>query len=117
VLDGRRFLICDRDRKWSTAVRARGVGVRVIRTPFCAPNCDAHASALFVPSNRNAWTGLFRWVSGTSAVRSPTSWSIIIYHRARNHQGFGNDLIDGVGVQPQNGRVRRRQRVGGLLSY
>jgi len=41
VLDGSRFLICDRDRKWSSAVRQllETSSVRVIRTPFCAPNC------------------------------------------------------------------------------
>jgi hypothetical protein len=32
------------------------------------------------------------------------------YYRERNHQGLGNELIDGAGVQPQNG-VRRRQRL------
>ncbi len=45
VLQGRRFLICDRDRKWSAAVRylLETSGVRVLRTPFRAPNCNAHA--------------------------------------------------------------------------
>ena len=42
---------------------------------------------------------------------------VVHYHRERNHQGPGNELIDGLEVQPQTGRVRRRQRVGGLLSY
>ena len=42
---------------------------------------------------------------------------LVHYHRERNHQGIGNELIDGIGVQPHSGRVRRRQRVGGLLSY
>ena len=41
VLQERRVLICDRDRKWSTAVRhlLEASGVRVIRTPYRAPNC------------------------------------------------------------------------------
>jgi hypothetical protein len=42
---------------------------------------------------------------------------VVHCHRERNHQGLGNELIDGINVQPQNGCVRRRQRVGGLLSY
>jgi putative transposase len=51
LLDGRRFLICDRDRKWSTAVRdlLQTSGVRVIRTPFRAPNCNAHAERFVRP--------------------------------------------------------------------
>ena len=42
---------------------------------------------------------------------------VVHYHRERNHQGLGNVLIDGMKVEHQNGRVRRRQPVGGLLSY
>ena len=45
VLDGHRVLICDCDWKWSLAVREllETLGVRVIQTPFRAPNCNAHA--------------------------------------------------------------------------
>jgi putative transposase len=39
------------------------------------------------------------------------------YHVERNHQGIGNELIDGLPAQPAMGSIRRRQRVGGLLSY
>jgi transposase InsO family protein len=42
---------------------------------------------------------------------------VVHYHRERNHQELGNELIDGTEAQPQNGRVQHRQRVGGLLSY
>jgi hypothetical protein len=40
-----RVLICDRDAKWSQPVRARlqDAGIRVIRTPYRAPNANAHA--------------------------------------------------------------------------
>ncbi len=39
------------------------------------------------------------------------------YHRERNHQGLGNELIDHLPPQRAGGPIRRRQRVGGLLSY
>jgi putative transposase len=42
---------------------------------------------------------------------------VVHYHGERNHQGLGNELIDGGEVRPQSGRVGRRQRVGGLVSY
>ena len=42
---------------------------------------------------------------------------MVRYHGERNHQGLGNELIDGMDIKPQDGRVRRRERVGGLLSY
>jgi putative transposase len=40
-----RVLICDRDTKWSAAVRARlsEAGIRVVQTPFQAPNASAYA--------------------------------------------------------------------------
>ena len=45
VLAGGCVLICDRDRKWSRAVLEfiEQEGVRIIRTPFSAPNCNAYA--------------------------------------------------------------------------
>ena len=45
VLATGRVLICDRDRKWSRAVLEflEQEGVRIIRTPFRAPNCNAYA--------------------------------------------------------------------------
>ena len=40
------------------------------------------------------------------------------YHTERNHQGLGNQLIT---LEPdigsRSGHVRRRKRLGGLLSY
>jgi putative transposase len=39
------------------------------------------------------------------------------YHRERNHQGLSNELIEGSPTHGRIGRVRRRQRLGGLLNY
>jgi HTH-like domain len=58
LLRGHRILICDRDRKWSTGVDRflATAGVRVIRTPFLAPNCKDYASycTAFVGSGRRS---------------------------------------------------------------
>jgi putative transposase len=45
VLGGHRLLICDRDAKWSAPVRdTRGeAGIRIVQTPFQAPNANAYA--------------------------------------------------------------------------
>ena len=45
MLVGHRVLICDRDAKWSAPVRARlgEAGIRVVQTPFQAPNANAYA--------------------------------------------------------------------------
>jgi hypothetical protein len=41
-----RVLVCDRDAKWSRAVRARlqDAGIRVVQTPYRAPNAKDYAS-------------------------------------------------------------------------
>jgi putative transposase len=39
------------------------------------------------------------------------------YHRERNHQGLDNELIDGHLPAVDAGRIRRYQRLGGLLNY
>jgi len=45
VLVHHRVLICDRDAKWSAPVRARlgDTGIRVVQTPYQAPNANAYA--------------------------------------------------------------------------
>jgi transposase InsO family protein len=117
VVDGSRFLICDRDQKWSTAVRhlLEPSEVRVIRTPFRAPNCNAHAER-FVRSIKEEC--LNRVIPlGEQHFRRTLAEFVVHYHRERNHQGLANQLIDGVENSHQSGPVRRRQRIGGLLSY
>jgi putative transposase len=107
-------MICDRDRKWSLAVREllETSGVRVIQTPVRAPNCDAHAERVVRSVKEEC---LDRMIP--LGERHALADFVVHHHRERNHQGLGNELIDGMEVQPQNGRVQRRQRVGGLLSY
>jgi len=39
------------------------------------------------------------------------------YQGERNHQGLGNELIDGAPLIDGADRIRRHQRLGGLLNY
>jgi transposase InsO family protein len=117
VLEEQRFLICDRDRKWSSAVRhlLETSGMRVIQTPFRAPNCNAHAER-FVRSIKEEC--LDRVIPlGERHFRRTLAEFVVHYHGERNHQGLGNELVDGVGNLTLHGGVRRRKRLGGLLSY
>jgi putative transposase len=116
VLRAERFLICDRDRKWRPGVRhlLESSGVRVIRTPVRAPNCDAYAER-FVRAIREEC--LDRVIPlGERHFRRTVAECVVHYHRERNHQGLANELIDRED-QRSIERVRRRQRIGGLLSY
>ena len=117
VLRAGRFLICDRDPRWSGAMEAllRTVGVRVIRTPAAAPNCNAHAER-FVRSIKAEC--LDRVVPvGEWHLRRLVREFVDHYHGERNHQGIGNELVERSPVRRTSGPVRRRQRVGGILSY
>ena len=117
LCDGERVFLCDRDRKWSFAVRQllEVSGVRVIQTPFHAPNCNAYAER-FVRSIKGEC--LDRLIPlGERHLRHALAEYVLHYHRERNHQGLGNDLIDRGHDEHRVERVRCRQRLGGLLSY
>jgi putative transposase len=112
-----RILICDRDPKWSRRVEhfLGTADVRVVRTPASAPNCNAYAER-FVRSVKEE--SLNRVVPlGERHLQKVLRDFATHYHRERNHQGIGNELIDGLPAQRPAGPVRRRQRIGGVLSY
>ena len=117
-LVGHRVLICDRDAKWSAPVRARlgEAGIRVVQTPFQAPNANAYAER-FVRSIKDEC--LNRVIPfGERHLRRTIAEYVEHYHRERNHQGLANELIDGApAIEAPVGRIRRRQRLGGLLNY
>jgi transposase InsO family protein len=118
LLVERRLLIGDRDSKRSVPVRARlaETGIRVVQTPFQAPNANAYAER-FVRSIKHEC--LNRVIPfGDRHFRRMMAAYVEHYHRERNHQGLANELIEGVSTGPENlGRIRRRQRLGGLLNY
>src|SRR5262249_25747848 len=112
-----RVLICDREAKWSRSVCARvqEAGLRVIQTPYRAPNANAYAER-FVRSIKDEC--LNRLIPfGERHFRRAVAEFVVHYHRERNHQGLRNELIEGSPPEGRVGRVRRRQRLGGLLNY
>jgi transposase InsO family protein len=109
-------LICDRDAKWSASVRDRlnEAGIRVVQTPYQAPNANAHAER-FVRSIKEEC--LHRIIPiGEGHFRRAVTEFIAHYHRERNHQGLENALIQGA-PPAKGGRVHRQARLGGLLNY
>jgi putative transposase len=111
-------LICDRDAKWSAVVRARlgEAGIRVVQTPFRAPNANAFAER-FVRSIKHEC--LNRVIPfGARHLRWTIAEFVEHYHRERNHQGLENELIERApAMEEQVGCIRRRQRLGGLNYY
>jgi len=94
-----RILLCDRDPKWSRKVEQwlATAGVRVVRTPPRAPNCNAYAER-FVRSVKEEC--LNRIVPlGERHLRKTLHEFATHYHRERNHQGLANELIEGPTAQ------------------
>jgi putative transposase len=123
VLSRHRILICDRDTKWSAAFRRTlaDVGIRVVQTPFQAPNCNAHAER-FVRSIKEECLNRVVILGEAHLHRTLTAF-VAHYHQERNHQGLDDRLIAPERLTPSgvNGPVRGpvlcRARLGGLLRY
>jgi hypothetical protein len=117
ALRTRAVLICDRDRKWSAAVQhfLTTAGVRLVQTPFRAPNCNAYAERFVRAIKEECLNKVIPL--GERHLRWTVAEFVAHYHGERNHQGLGNELIDRLRRQPACGLVRRRQRLGGLLSF
>lgn len=113
-----RLLICDRDAKWSPPVRAwlAEAGIRVVQTPLQAPNANAYAERFVRSIKEECLNRVIPF--GDRHLRRLIAEYVAHYHRERNHQGLANELIEGVSTGPEAfGRIRRRQRLGGLLNY
>lgn len=115
-LRGTRYLICDRDSKFSLRFRivTEEAGIRLLRTPNQAPNANAFAER-FVRSIKHEC--LNRMILfGESHLRRALEQYLAHYHAERNHQGIGNELIEG-DVLTSTGSVECTDRLGGLLKY
>jgi putative transposase len=112
-----RVLICDRDAKWSETVlrRLQDAGLRVIQTPYRAPNANAYAERFVRSIKEECLDRLIPF--GERHFRRAVTEFVAHYHRERNHQGLGNELIERRAADGRVGRIRRRQRLGGLLNY
>jgi transposase InsO family protein len=109
-------MICDRDTKWSAAVRDRlnEAGIQIVQTPYQAPNANAHAER-FVRSIKEEC--LDRTILlGERHFRRAVTEFIAHYHGERNHQGLENALIERPPTL-SGGRIHRQQRLGGLFNY
>jgi putative transposase len=112
-----RFLIRDRDSKYSRSFDAvlRSEGMRVIRTPFRAPNANAHAERVIETIRAECldWTLILgrRQLDQTLRIYAEH------YNRQRPHRAIR--LATPLGVArvpvPVSPRVRRRDLLGGLI--
>jgi transposase InsO family protein len=116
-LVGKRYLLIDRDTLYTNAFRrilGQG-GVKAVRLPARSPNLNAFAER-FVLSIKSEC--LDRLVPlGEAHLRRAILEYTNHYHEERNHQGLDNDLISPAKTTNGVGKVSRRGRLGGLLSF
>ena len=115
-LIGKRFLIIDRDAKFSPRFQSilGSSGVDILLTAYQAPNMNAHAER-FVRSIKAECLDQMIFLGRESLVGAIAEYAGH-YHNERSHQGIGNQIISGAAPQSE-GSVEVTKRLGGLLSY
>jgi transposase InsO family protein len=118
ALRGKRYLIIDRDGKYTDQFRrlVSESGVTVIRLPPRSPNLNAYAER-FVRSIKDECLNRMIFV-GQVSLRRAIAHYVAHYHAGRNHQGLENRLIrPSTSRGASGGTVYRRPRLGGMLNY
>ena len=118
ALRGKRYLVIDRDTKYTDQFRrlVRKSGTEVIRLPPMSPNLNAHAER-FVRSLKEECLNRIIFI-GQASLRRAVSEFMKHYHAERNHQGLGNRLLRGrPATVDDNGNVQCRERLGGMLNF
>ncbi|MCP4376919.1 MAG: transposase [bacterium] len=113
-----RYLIMERDTKYTEDFREflDREGVKAVRCPVRAPNCNAFAER-FVRSIKEEC--LDRMILfGEASLRRALTEYVAHYHAERNHQGVDNRLLEPLDASiAANEAVYRHERLGGILNY
>ena len=92
-------------------------GINIVRLPARSPNLNSYAERWILSLRRECLSRVIPL--GEQQLRNTIASYVDHYHMERNHQGLGNQPIDPVAANTNagKGRIRRCQRVGGLLNY
>ena len=113
-----RYLIMDRDTKYTQEFRdyLDREGVKPVRCPARAPNCNAFAER-FVRSIKDEC--LDRMILfGEASLRRALREYVAHFRSERNHQGLGNRLLEPCAARNStDGPIQCRERLGGMLNF
>jgi putative transposase len=114
-----RYVLHDRDTKFCASFRSAlaSGGVKTIPLSARSPNLNAFAERWVRSVKQECLSKLVLFGEGPLS-RVLTEYGRH-YHRERNHQGKGNQLLfpDGTRPNPQGHAIECHQRLGGLLKY
>jgi len=117
-LRGKKYLLMDRDAKFSEAFRAtlKQAGVDAVRLPARSPNLNSNLER-FIRSVKEECLGRMIFF-GERSLQAAAAEFLRHFHAERNHQGLGNRLIEpGEEAGRTTGEVVCRERLGGMLRY
>jgi transposase InsO family protein len=114
---GKTHLIIDRDTKYVDGFRQtlESAGVKIVLCPPSVPQCNAYAER-FVRSIKGECLSRLIFLS-EQHLRTTISIFGDYYRHRRNHQGIGNKLIVPPESLPNEGPIRCRRQLGGMLNY
>jgi len=119
-LESRRYLIHDRDSKFTDSFRAivKSSQVEPLKLPARSPNLNAFAER-WVKSVKDECLSMLI-LFGEASLRRALREYVTHHHTERNHQGKGNVLLFPLNHSSAPGSdqsVHCRERLGGLLKY
>jgi putative transposase len=117
-LCGKRYLLMDRDTKFSAAFRSilSDSWTEPVRLPPQSPNLNAHLERFWRSLHEECTDRMIFF--GEEMLRRAIREFIRHFHSERNHQGLDNRLIEPAEeVGQRAGEVQCRERLGGLLRY
>ena len=111
-----RFLICDRDGKFTARFRRilKESGVETVLTPRRAPNCNAHAERFVRSVKEDCLERMILF--GEASLHRAIREYVEHYHAERPHQGLDNEIIAPTPRRGE-GNIERVERLGGLLRH
>lgn len=119
-LQDRRYLLHDRDAKFSDSFRdtVKAGGVKPLKLPARSPNLNSFAERWVRSVKEECLSKLVLF--GEGSLRRAVGEYVTHFLEERNHQGKGNVLLfprkEEI-IGSSTGRVRCKERLGGLLKY
>src|SRR5262252_9281098 len=115
---GKRYLIHDRDPLFTQQFLSMlaDTGMESVKLPPRSPNLNAYAERFVRTIKESCLEQMILF--GEDSLRTSIRQFLDHYHLERNHQGLQNRLIIPMkATVDREGRIERRERLGGLLNY
>jgi transposase InsO family protein len=117
-LNGKRYLLMDRDGKFCDSFREllSGEGVEPVRLPPRSPNLNSHIERFMRSIKEECLDRMIFF--GEHSLRNTIQSYLTHFHQQRNHQGLANKIIEPSDEVGQcEGQIQCREALGGMLRY